>query len=81
MAKQSALKLKKLFALVVSVAFAMAAVFMSFSMYMDLAGEGGATTAMIVFKAVTVIVSLLFCAANAKMASLTKEELASTQAA
>ncbi|WP_370280877.1 hypothetical protein [Pontibacterium sp.] len=81
MAKQSALKFKQLFALVVASAFAAAAVFMGVSMYGDLNAEGAASTAMVVFKAVSVGVSILFCAANAKMAMLAREERMSAEAA
>ncbi|MCO4757013.1 MAG: hypothetical protein KC477_03280 [Oceanospirillaceae bacterium] len=81
MAKQSALKFKQLFALVVASAFAAAAVFMGVSMYVDLNAEGTATTAMVVFKAVSVVVSILFSVANAKMAMLAREERMSVQTA
>lgn len=75
MAKQFALKAKQRLAALISVAFAVAAVFMGLSVYADLSVNGGASTATIVFKVVSVGVSVIFCVANIKMASSAKKEL------
>ncbi len=81
MSKQSTLKFKKVFAILVSCAFALAALFMIGSMYVDISAEGTATTAMIVFKALCAGVSILFCIANVKMVAHTNEELMEAQTA
>lgn len=75
MAKQSALKLKQVFAVVVSVAFAIAALVMGMSTYGDISTAGAANTAMIAFKAMSVGVAMVFCVANLKMAWIIHEEL------
>lgn len=79
MARQTTLKLKQQFALVVAFAFAVAAVFISISVYGDLRAEVAMSTTLIVFKALSVGVSMLFFAANAKMAMLAREDRMSAE--
>lgn len=81
MGTQSTLKLKQRFALVVAFAFAVAAAFMSISMYGDLRIDGAISTELVVFKAVSVAVSILFCATNVKMAMLAREDRLSAETA